>query len=339
MFLAISVNCLEFLANLCNKNTVKKFIIKLLILTLFMAFLLYVMTILVDSGLRKTEHSSWNVWNDILTRKAECDVYIQGSSKAWVAVSPKIIESATAKKVYNFGIEGYPLDVQLGRYKLYRRYNKKPMTIIQILDGGSLEQRKDLSGKEQFLPYYDEECIIESINTLKGFNKIGYQLPFFKYMGEANSCMIGILEALNITHEKFDGYKGYLGQKRTWNDDFEKFVKEHPQGVIFDISAKILNDFEKFILKCKVENIEVIMIYAPEYYEVNNYFKNKPEVIEVYKSLSTKYQIEFYDFSDSYLSKDKKYLYNSQHLNKYGSELFTEEIVKIVKNKTVPDRL
>lgn len=335
MFLAISVNCLEFLANLCNKNTVKKFIIKLLILTLFMAFLLYVMTILVDSGLRKTEHSSWNVWNDILTRKAECDVYIQGSSKAWVAVSPKIIESATAKKVYNFGIEGYPLDVQLGRYKLYRRYNKKPMTIIQMLDGGSLEQRKDLFEKEQFLPYYDEECIIESINTLKGFNKIGYQLPFFKYMGEANSCMIGILEALNITHEKFDGYKGYLGQKRTWNDDFEKFVKEHPHGIIFDISAKILNDFEKFILKCKAENIEIIMIYAPEYYEVNNYFKNKPEVIEVYKSLSTKYQIEFYDFSDSYLSKDKKYFYNSQHLNKCGSELFTEEIVKIFKNKTI----
>ena len=317
----------------------KKFIIKLFILMLSMAFLLYLITIFVDRGLRRTGHPTWVVWNDILTGKSECDIYVQGSSKACISVSPKIIESATDKKVYNFGVEGYPLDVQLGRYKLYRRYNKKPMTIIQILDVGSLERRNDLFGKEQFLPYYDEECIIESINTIKGFNKIGYQLPFFKYMGEANSCMIGIFEALNITHEKFDGYKGYLGQERTWNDDFGKFVKKYPNGVLFNISAKIINDFEKFILKCIEENIEVIMIYAPEYYEVNKYFKNKPEIIEVYKSLSAKYQIKFYDFSDSYLSKEKKYLYNSQHLNKYGAELFTEEIVKILKYETGFNRL
>lgn len=304
-----------------------------------MIFLLYVMTVLVDKGLRKTEHSSWKVWNDILTSKAECDLYIQGSSKAWGGVSPKIIESATAMKVYNFGVEGFPLDVQLGRYNLYRKYNKKPKSVIQILDEGSFVRRNDLFGNEQFLPYYNEDCLLESINTMKGFNKIGYLLPFMKYVGEANSCIVGILEALNISHKTCNFYHGYAGQERTWNEDFTKFVKLHPNGLSIDISPKIINNFEKFILRCKEENIDIMMIYAPEYYEVNNYFKNKPELIEMYKSLSTKYRLDFYDFTDSYLSKDKKYFYNSQHLNKYGADMFAEEIAEIVKNKMAPHRL
>ena len=50
-------------------------------------------------------------------------------------------------------------------------------------------------------------------------------------------------------------------------------------------------------------------------------------------SLAQKYEFKFYDFSDSYLSKDKKYFYNSEHLNKGGSELFSKEVAKILTNK------
>jgi hypothetical protein len=163
---------------------------------------LYTITFFIDSGLRQTNHPTWKAWNDILTRKSECEIYIQGSSRAWVQVSPLIIENYTGKKTYNFGIDGHHIDVQLGRYYLYRKYNKKPKIIIQILEGFSLEKRTDLYMKEQFLPYYNEECVVNSIKTMKGFNNIGHKLSFLKYIGETNTSIIGVLEKINIRHYK-----------------------------------------------------------------------------------------------------------------------------------------
>lgn len=57
-------------------------------------------------------------------------------------------------------------------------------------------------------------------------------------------------------------------------------------------------------------------------------------------SISFKEQLNkpnyFIDYSNSYLCYDKKYFYNSQHLNKTGAELFSKEVslkIKEILNK------
>ncbi|MFN4149913.1 MAG: hypothetical protein ACK4IX_03135 [Candidatus Sericytochromatia bacterium] len=307
---------------------------KTIIFSILIIFILSFITFVSDRGLRKTGYYNYQEWNDIVNGRASSDIYIQGSSRAWVHVSPKILEKKLNMSVYNFGIDGHKFNIQNARYNLYKKYNKKPKIIIQILDFFSLEEKSDLYEAEQFYPYYNEEILINTIEKINGFNSFTYNIPFLKYSGKYQYNLIGFLEYFNIKHFTSNKYKGYKGQERTWSDDFNNFKKNNDNGIHVKIDNQMKNDFEEFLLECKKDNIKVFLIYAPEYFELNKYIYNKKAVINLYKTLADKYNFTFIDFSNDKLSFNKNLFYNSQHLNKEGSELFTNEIVKHIENKT-----
>jgi lysophospholipase L1-like esterase len=49
--------------------------------------------------------------------------------------------------------------------------------------------------------------------------------------------------------------------------------------------------------------------------------------------ISIKYKIPFIDFSKDSMSYNKEYFYNATHLNKKGADLFTEKLIKKIKNQ------
>lgn len=306
---------------------------KVLIFFLLIVSLLSLITFISDKGLRKTGYYNYQEWNDIVNGLASSNIYIQGSSRAWVHVSPKILEKELNISAYNFGVDGHKFDVQNARYNLYRKYNEKPQIIIQILDFFSFDEKRDLYEPEQFYPYYNEQIIINTISKINGFNNLTYNLPFLKYYGKYQYILLGMIEYFNLKHFNSEKYKGYKGQNREWSDDFDNFKKENEKGISVQISSSLKNEFEKFLLQCKKENIKVYLVYAPEYFEINKYIYNKNEIIKMYKELSSKFGYDFIDFSNHNISFNKKLFYNSQHLNKKGSELFTIELVKYIKNK------
>ena len=55
----------------------------------------------------------------------------------------------------------------------------------------------------------------------------------------------------------------------------------------------------------------------------------------MFKKLSKEYQIPFYDFSNDSISYHKKYFYNASHLNNFGSQLFTKELIDKLKYSDV----
>ncbi len=298
-------------------------------ITLFIISILAILsaiTYMTDEGLRAGRPGWFAEWNDITQGKAACDTLIMGSSRACVQVSPMILERELGGTAYNLGMDGYMFDLQKARYDVYRKYNKKPDTIVQILDTGTFQKREGLYRHEQFYPYYNEKILVDAIRDYEGFSPYRYYLPMLKYLGEYDTVEKGLSGFMRLRELKTIREKGYLSQNITWNGNFEKFKKDYPNGRIIKVDEKLKAMFEAYLKDAKREGINVVLVYAPEYYEVNPYLKNKPEILAMYQEIAKTHDVPFYDYSSSYLSMDKKYMYDSQHLNRAGAELFTKEI-------------
>lgn len=115
----------------------RKFTVKILMFGL----LLLVAATLADYALsrqyRHTADYRFAVWNDIIQGGMQNDLIVMGSSRSWVHISPKILDSALNISSYNIGMDGSCIDRQIPRYKMYRRRNAKPKVIVQNVDWNS----------------------------------------------------------------------------------------------------------------------------------------------------------------------------------------------------------
>lgn len=276
---------------------------------------------IATSGLRKSE----SVWNDIITGAAESEVLIQGSSRAEVHFSPDIIGSRMGMTCYNLGTEGYSVQMQLARYSLYRNYAPKPSVIVQGVDAFSFEIRDDIYEPSQFVPYFDEKAVREAVRPYDYFEWYDYYLPLARYRGSPSILGAGGLEFLGVRHYTSNRDRGYLAVDKQWTNEFSEFVEQNPNGVERGVSPELVDELDGFLADCVREGVFVVLVYSPEYYEAREFINNRDEVLAIYRSLSEKHGVPFLDYSDDPLCYDTKYFYNSQHMNRLGSERFSAE--------------
>lgn len=293
---------------------------------LFLVVLLLLATLLdvvVSSGIRDSGWNDFAEWNDILKGKAQSEIIILGSSRAWVHFSPKIIGSRLRMTCYNLGVDGYPLDMELARYALYRKYNAKPRVIVQEIDMFSLGLRADIYKARQFLPYFHEEIIQEAIRRYNYFKWYDHYLPLVRYRGEGKMALRGALEYQRLSHYTNTKHRGYQGMVRDWSDDLAEFRRENPDGVDQQIFQSSVDALDRFLATCAREGIQVVLVYTPEYVKAREVINNREEVFATYRSLAQKHGVTFLDYSDDPICYETKYFYNSQHMNKLGAELFS----------------
>lgn len=275
----------------------------------------------------------FEVWNDIYNSNANCDIAIYGSSRAWVHIDPKILSDSLKLEVYNFGIDGHNFWLQYLRHLEFLKHNKKPKAIILAVDIFSLQKRIDLYQIDQFLPYMLwNSNIKEYTSSYAGYNKFDYCLPIIRYLGKTNSLKTIIK---NIYRDQsLDNFRknGFLGMDREWNSDLEK-AKTNKDSYKIKLDSSSISLFENFIKECKTNNIELIFVYTPEFVDGQKFVSNRNEIIDLYKNISNKYSIKFYDYSKDGICLNKKYFYNASHLNKSGAEIFSRNFANDLKER------
>lgn len=313
----------------------KKFTINIFIFIIPIILLAYPIDLYISAYLKKSNsyaEKEYSTWNAILDGKINSDIVIYGSSRAWVHINPTIITNRLHLSTYNLGIDGHTFCLQYLRHSLLLENNSKPKLIIHSLDIFTLGKGKDLYNSGQFLPYmlWNEEIINATIDY-NGFEIIDYYIPLIRYYGRRDAIKTAFSMKKNVVN-KVERVNGYQGQDRKWNTDFDKAnnsIKKYE--IKLDKTTVIL--FDKYLRECKFKNIKVIFVYTPEYIDGQKFVKNRNEIINLYKKFSKKYNIPFYDYSNDTISFQKKYFYNAQHLNKTGSQLFTEKLVDTLKKK------
>lgn len=313
-----------------------KFIITSLYFLLPLFIIAYPIDYIMSYYLSQSNNSpgEFEVWNDIYNSNANCDIAIYGSSRAWVHIDPKILNDSLELDVYNFGIDGHNFWLQYLRHLEFLKHNKKPKTIILSVDVYSLQKRIDLYQPDQFLPYMLwNSNIQEYTSSYVGYNTFEYYLPLLRYSGKSNALKTIINNIfINQSNDNFRN-NGFLGMKREWNNDLDK-AKENKDTYKIKLDSTSITLFEKFINECKINDIELLFVYTPEYIDGQNFVANRNDIFQIYRDMSIKYSIEFYDYSNDSLCFNKKYFYNASHLNNTGAEIFSKTLASDLKART-----
>ena len=311
----------------------KRFVYNLLLFCLLPLPVLYGLQMIVDSGLKKSNHDLYAAWNNIYDGTINADLLIMGSSRAELQISPTILDENLKLNTYNLGISAWTFPMQKARFNIYLKYNAKPRYIVHSLDLQMLSRREDLFNYQQFLPYLNDRDIKSAAKGYKGeFTSAQYYFPMFKYNGNMDLAAAGFLEFFNLAKSRRISVKGYREQDLEWDGSFETFKKKFPDGYTHAFDSKVAEEFDDYLKFCKENDIKVILVFSPEYIELQPLIVNRKEIMSVFEGLSKKHDVPFLDYSSHPIALNKTYFYNSEHLTKEGAELFSEVLAQDLKN-------
>lgn len=310
----------------------KQFIIKLVVFSLPLILMAYLIDAIVTRGLRKTRDDRYSVWNDIFDGNVNVDVIVNGSSRAMVQVSPAILDSALGIKSYNLGCNGYGIRMQLCRFNVFAKRNRKPRVILHEVDYGTFSGRRNLFEIAQFLPYLDDPDIYMTTRKYEGFHFPDYHLPLLKYYADYPLIIVGALEYFDI--KRFGGrrYKGYVGNDFPWSDELQSAREKFPNGITYDQQEELIGLFKLYLQRCQQDKIEVVLIWMPEYVEGQDFVLNHDSVRGMIHDISDMQGLTFFDYSNDSICFDRNLFYNTRHLNRKGAEIFTRKLAQDLKN-------
>lgn len=310
----------------------KKFLRRVLFFLLPIALLAYPLDRFLSAMLIQAhdESGEFEVSKDIYSGKAECDIAVYGSSRAWVHFNSQMMQDSLHHTVYNFGIDGHNFWLQYLRHLEYLKHNKKPLSIILSVDAFTLQKRPDLYYSSQFLPnMLWNRNVYNYTHSYKGFDTYDYCVPMIRYAGKTKSFreIWGVIKGDSAQPLR---HKGFAGMDLAWNKDFEAAQANGKKYTIhFDRPSVLL--FERFLKECKKANINVILVYTPEYIEGQNFITNRDQLMHYYRKTAGENKIPLIDFSQDPICSNKAFFYNSNHLNKTGADLFTQKLIARLK--------
>lgn len=263
---------------------------------------------LINSHERKYE-----AWYDLMHGKIDADIIICGSSRAWVHISPQILDSVLNTSIYNLGIDGSQIMRQIRKYRLFRRYNVRPSLIIQNIDVHTMYKGNSYE-REQFFPYfwnYDlrkEFCESESISFPEKY------IPLFRYDFTFN------FSPLKRKSKYLD--HGYKGMDRIWNGKKYNEV----DSITFSYDKIAFEEFDEFLQEVINDGVKIVFVYAPIYIGATRKMTNLNEMYLFYQKIADKYHIPILDYTYMDICSDTTYFYNANHLNKRGAEIFSDSL-------------
>jgi hypothetical protein len=307
----------------------KKFLIRLAIFCAVPLGLLLPLSWVVDTGLKKSGHFFYSEWGDIFGGRIKANMLFMGSSRAWVHFSPVIIDSMLGTQSYNLGMDGTSLDLQFERLKMFLKHNPAPRYIVQEVSlNTTVVRAKELPHYEQFLPWLGDEDVWR-IYTEKYSNvsPADRYFPLFKYNNQPFLVKEGIMSFAGhgVARAKV---RGYQGQLLPWDSSFDDFVRLHPAGYALPVEDSSMQLLQEYIRFCTTNQIQLIFVYAPYYYEAERYITNLNDIKAEVSKVAASHQIPMLDYTRNYLDSSRQYFYNSQHLNKLGAELLSQQVAQ-----------
>ena len=317
----------------------KKFVLKLIVSVVLLYLVLLGLQVIIDFYLKKDNCCNNNSWSRIFEGKIKADVIILGTSRAEVQYDTEIIKKISGLRTYNLGLSGTHYNVLKIRWKSFLNYNHKPKIVILDVDGSSMQDLNEIYNKFQYLPYFNADeygSVVKEIDDDYYFEKY---IPIYKYRGYEMDIYKQIRSLKNPFYcpKNVNGYlendikwigKDYDVLKRLKERDKEKekfHIDEYKGG--FAVLNEIIKD-------CKRNNIKVIFVWSPSYFEAQSHMYYTKECINRSLSeISKQNNIKYYNFSNDSLCLDRDNFYNSMHMNKNGVSQFSKKLGKIIKKE------
>ena len=314
----------------------KKFVVNVTLFVLPLLLLVYPADFFISHYLKKSNNFlgyEYPVWNDIFENKVDANIFIYGSSRAWVHLDPEVIGDSLGAKAYNFGVDGHTFRLQHLRHQIAVKSLPQPKLIIHSIDLITLMPQQDLYNYEQFLPYMlDRDDLQTPLLNFSGFEPIDFKVPLVRYYGQYDVVRESIGQFTGLDANQPVRIKGFRAEDKAWDGTFEQIRSKLKHFYVkYDPQVKRL--FEQYLEECKQKNIKVILVYTPEYIEGQEFEINRAEVLAMYRQMAVKFDVLFLDYSKNEISYSKEYFYNAMHMNANGvdrfNRIFMEDLRKL----------
>ena len=303
----------------------KRFLTKIAIITVVLYGLAWGLDYMISKGLMRMEDYRFMSWNQMQQGDINADIIIMGNSRGFSHYEPWTIDSICGKSCYCLGLGGYPINVELFKYRFYCLQNVKPRYIIydvgplmmQILPAPHQHQ------SEQFLPLIYVKPMRSELQEV-GYSWLDTHMPLKRYFGYQMVIKNGLMEFLGIKHYTKDPSRlGHHYERGVWNG--EELAKLDSISGVMNPEAKQM--FEQYLHECKGEGIEVIMVNSPMYKGAVDITTRKEENSAYFDSIAKANDYVYWNYTQDYpLCNDTANFCVSVHMNPIATHQFTIDL-------------
>lgn len=308
----------------------RKFIVKSLIMGLLVLLFAIALDYMISMGLRRTDCYRYQAFNDIFNENLTYDVLYMGNSRGFSHFNPRIIDSICHVNSYGLGLGGYPINVQIAEYHCYKAHNGTPKLIVHQVDFVTLSMMTDIRHQhdsERFFPTVYDKSMRKELTQL-GYGFWELYCPLYRYNGYQKVIKDGLLEFLGIKHYvDRPAYKGFSPEKGVW-DGTNVAAMDSISGVMNQDAIAL---FENYLLECKKDGVDVLLVNSPVYAPTTRKVKNMTEVNDYYESVAQRFGFEYINYTENYdLCNDTLNFCVSVHLNPEATNKFSTDFAKDV---------
>lgn len=284
----------------------------------------------LDAGLRRIKTSEFGVWNAIVDGSINADILITGSSRALTHYDARILQQKLQRTAYNIGLNGSQTDMQVARLRTYLAHNRNPGLLIHNLDLFSFQTTHGgVYDPGQFVPYIREPALYEALSRINENAWKSRYLPLYGYAVEdLRFTWIQGVRSWFGWNPPEDHFQGFKPRHLPWTGEFERFKAQNPKGARFEVEPAGEREMEALLQLCRERRIPVLLVYSPEYLNMQQMTTNRAEIFARFRALGDRFGATVWDFSDSPLSPQQDKFYNSQHLNAEGAALFSAAVAE-----------
>jgi len=255
----------------------------------------------------------------LIQGELSADIFIIGSSRAARDIDARLLEVLSGQPCYNLGYPGSNIEYHLFLLQQIIRQKELPDRILlvmddsmQLIENNSINFRYDKLYpliKYDFInqmvcKHHDKNLLLTNLFVSYRITE-NFPINFFHQQPSH-------LEMLDKNGSSLIDRKGKNWETMEYevNDQYEPTQE----------STKLLNQFKSFLDICRVNTLELSLIFPPNYKNLNSVFVER--ITELSQDVA---DIYVYDKSRFEYS-NKAYFYNQGHLNKKGAQVFTSEL-------------
>jgi hypothetical protein len=302
----------------------KKFLIQILVfsLTFFLLEKVFYVFLYVSPTLEKDKRLEY-----VLDGHLNKDIIILGSSRGARNVIANQIQDSLNISSYNLSYPGSDIEFHEFLLRSLIEYNNKPKVVLLVVDN-----------PYELLPSESIKFRLDRLYPLAKYNYVNNEMI---KRGE-KSFLSNFLILSRINKMNFDIREKHISSLDTLKDcgsmpiSFQRenrefvFKNENPRYDLDDELPVKLMAFNKFQDLCISNNIKLFIVYPPNFKKHNILFENRIKKLSYPKVSSI-----IYDTTNP-VFKDKDYYYDEAHLKTNGAIIFTNDIIRQLKNKVRP---
>lgn len=312
----------------------KRFLLKTGLFLCLLIAIFYVLSYMVDNGLKKYTSYTFTKWRNIVNGEINAEVLVLGNSRAMVQYDPAILEAKLNMSCYVLGFDGTEINMLMAIYKTYLLHNTPPKYLILNVDMGTLGDKEDLYEKIQYLPYIDEGPLYQGMRKIDPLVWQDRYFPLYKYRSFYPMVFRGLLSFFNLSSVECElNNNGFIRRDLVWDGSFDK-MKIELNGKILYKPFRIIQSYRTIAELndlCKKSGTQLILVYAPQYIGLSEMMPQMDSLVKHAQSFQNPLGYWFYNFTNDSLCDNKLYFYNSMHLNALGSKLFSNQMADSLK--------